>query len=175
MTKIWKKIPATLKSIVFLIGKWRSEFGGKAVFPTIPKATYGEEVDFKLITKGDRVLDVLNYSAIAWDSWDGKEIHSEYGFLSVVNNNGSDLVSLNAVMSNGFITIEEGEERGLSIELRMQRIGRISFSHDLPVLRMSRSWTLLDTTHLEARLSISTIIHREMTEHTSIIYDRIYP
>uniref|UniRef100_A0A1I7VKF6 ShKT domain-containing protein n=1 Tax=Loa loa TaxID=7209 RepID=A0A1I7VKF6_LOALO len=131
-----KKIPATLKSIVFLIGKWRSEFGGKAVFPTIPKATYGEEVDFKLITKGDRVLDVLNYSAIAWDSWDGKEIHSEYGFLSVVNNNGSDLVSLNAVMSNGFITIEEGEERGLSIELRMQRIGRISFSHDLPVLRV---------------------------------------
>ncbi|KAL4002922.1 hypothetical protein ACH3XW_5470 [Acanthocheilonema viteae] len=170
-----KKIPVTLKSIAFLIGKWRSEFGGKAVFPTIPTFTYGEEIDFKLITKGDRVLDVLNYTARAWDNWDGKEMHAEYGFLSVVNNNGTDLISLNTVMSNGFIIIEEGEEHDLSIELRMRRIGRITFSHDLPVLRMSRIWTLLDATHLEARLSISTVNHREIMEHTSIIYDRIYP
>nr|CRZ25711.1 Bm2455 [Brugia malayi] len=170
-----KKVPTTLKKVAFLIGKWRSEFGGKAVFPTIPKVTYGEEIDFKLITNSEYVFDALNYAATTWDSWDGKEIHSEYGFLSVVTDNGSSLISLNTIMSNGFITIEEGEERGLSIELRMQQIARISFSHDLPVLKMLRSWTLLDAAHLEARLSINTITHHELTEHTSIIYSKIYP
>lgn len=56
-----KRVPASLTSVAFLIGKWRSEFGGKAIFPTIPAFTYGEEVDFKMITEGDRVLDVLKY------------------------------------------------------------------------------------------------------------------
>lgn len=59
-----KKVPSTLRSVAFLIGKWRSEFGGKAVFPTIPTVTYGEEIDFKLISKGDYVLDVLNYTYV---------------------------------------------------------------------------------------------------------------
>uniref|UniRef100_A0A0R3RJ63 ShKT domain-containing protein n=1 Tax=Elaeophora elaphi TaxID=1147741 RepID=A0A0R3RJ63_9BILA len=166
-----KKIPVTLKSVAFLIGKWCSEFGGKAVFPTIPTITYGGEIHFYLIT---------NYRGIAWDIWDAKEMHEEYGFLSVFNNNGTNLISLNAVMNNGrncfgFVTVEEGKEREFSIELYTQQIGRISFSHDLPVLRMSRSWTLLDATHLEARLSISTVTRHEIMEHATIVYDRIYP
>uniref|UniRef100_A0A0N5CP13 ShKT domain-containing protein n=1 Tax=Thelazia callipaeda TaxID=103827 RepID=A0A0N5CP13_THECL len=170
-----KKTPARLKSIAFLIGKWRSEFNGKAVFPTIPNFTYGEEIDFKLITKDNQILDVISYKAFAWDNSKMKELHSEYGFLSVVNNNGSEAISLNTVMSNGFATIEEGNERELSIELRMQRIARITFSHDLPVLQMLRSWTLLAPRRLEARLSMSTKSHRNIEEHTSIIYDKIYP
>uniref|UniRef100_A0A1I8EUX5 THAP4-like heme-binding domain-containing protein n=1 Tax=Wuchereria bancrofti TaxID=6293 RepID=A0A1I8EUX5_WUCBA len=64
-----KKVPTTLKSVAFLIGKWRSEFGGKAVSPTILKVTYGEEIDLKLITNGDYVITLI---AAAWDSWDGK-------------------------------------------------------------------------------------------------------
>lgn len=39
-------------------------------------------------------------------------------------------------LSPGFITVEEGQEKGLSIELRLQRIGRINFSHDLPVRKV---------------------------------------
>lgn len=35
-----------LMPIAFLIGRWRSEFSGKAFFPTIPKFTYGEELNF---------------------------------------------------------------------------------------------------------------------------------
>ncbi|VDK67916.1 unnamed protein product [Litomosoides sigmodontis] len=66
---------------------------------------------------------------------EAKEMHKEYGFLSVVDNSGTNLISLNTVMSNGFITLEEGDEDDLSIKLRMKQIGRISFSHDLPVLR----------------------------------------
>lgn len=32
-----KKVPIELRKVAFLIGKWRSEFGGKAFFPTIPR------------------------------------------------------------------------------------------------------------------------------------------
>ncbi|CAK5086649.1 unnamed protein product [Meloidogyne enterolobii] len=43
---------------------------------------------------------------------------------------------MNTVMSNGFVTIEEGEEKDKSIRFELQRIGRIKFSRDLPVRRV---------------------------------------
>ncbi|VDK19236.1 unnamed protein product [Anisakis simplex] len=58
--------------------------------------------------------------------------------------------------------------------MTMRRIGRVSFSRDLPVRTMIRSWTLLDPGHLEARLFMGTVTHHLM-EHTSVVYERIYP
>ena len=55
-----KKVPPNLHKVAFLIGKWRSEFGGKADFPTIPRFTYGEEIDIKLAT--NMKYPVLNYT-----------------------------------------------------------------------------------------------------------------
>ncbi|VDK28357.1 unnamed protein product [Anisakis simplex] len=43
-----RRVPHNLQPIAFLIGKWRSEFGGKAFFPTIPRFTYGEEIVFSI-------------------------------------------------------------------------------------------------------------------------------
>jgi hypothetical protein len=48
--------------VAFLLGRWRSDFGGKADFPTIPKFTYGEELDFSLSTLMS--VPVLNYTYI---------------------------------------------------------------------------------------------------------------
>uniref|UniRef100_A0A1I7XZF0 ShKT domain-containing protein n=1 Tax=Steinernema glaseri TaxID=37863 RepID=A0A1I7XZF0_9BILA len=166
-----KAVFPTIPKIAFLIGRWRSEFGGKAVFPTIPKFTYGEELDISL-SKDGKGLPTLNYTAFAWDVNDMVELHQENGFITVKN--GTNLVSMTTVMSNGFSAVEEGEEEGNSIKFFMRRIGRISFSRDLPVRRMIRDWILLDENHLESRLSMATITHR-MMDHTSIIYTRIYP
>ncbi|TKR81485.1 hypothetical protein L596_015348 [Steinernema carpocapsae] len=166
-----RRVPDNLQRIAFLIGKWRSEFGGKAVFPTIPKFTYGEELDISL-SKDGKGLPTLNYTAFAWDVNDMVELHQENGFITMKN--GSNVVSMTTVMSNGFAVVEEGEEENNSVKFFMRRIGRISFSRDLPVRRMIRDWILLDENHLESRLSMATITHR-MMDHTSIIYKRIYP
>ncbi|KAK0406449.1 hypothetical protein QR680_018578 [Steinernema hermaphroditum] len=166
-----RRVPDNLQRVAFLIGRWRSEFGGKAVFPTIPKFTYGEQIDISL-SKDGKGLPTLNYTAFAWDVNDMVELHQENGFITVKN--GTNVVSMTTVMSNGFAAVEEGEEDGNSIKFFMRRIGRISFSRDLPVRRMIRDWILLDENHLESRLSMATITHR-MMDHTSIIYTKIYP
>lgn len=168
-----RRVPPSLQHIAFLIGRWRSDFGGKADFPTIPRFTYGEEIDFGIATVNGK--SVLNYTAFAWDNsdpTDKTELHSENGFIAG-EQNGSR-VALNTVMSNGFVTIEEGEESEYQIRLLMQRIGRINFSRDLPVRKMIREWTLLDARHLEARLIMGTVTHR-MLLHTQITYERIHP
>jgi len=164
-------MPPSLQKLAFLIGRWKSEFGGKADFPTIPRFTYGEKLDFSLSTLGR--IPVINYTAFAWDNSDLTELHSENGFLAGVEGNSSK-VALNTVMSNGFVTVEEGEEQDNAIRLVLERIGRIHFSRDLPVRKMIREWTLLNVTHLEARLIMGTSTHRMML-HTQIIYTKIYP
>uniref|UniRef100_A0AC34FB19 ShKT domain-containing protein n=1 Tax=Panagrolaimus sp. ES5 TaxID=591445 RepID=A0AC34FB19_9BILA len=165
-----KRVPESLYKVAFLIGKWRSEFGGKADFPTIPRFTYGEEIDIKLAT--NMKFPTLNYTAFAWDNSDLVELHSENGFIAGERN--SSRVALNTVMSNGFNTIEEGESKDNSIRFRLRRVGRINFSRDLPVRLMFREWILLNETFLESRLLMATSTHPMML-HTQIIYKRIFP
>uniref|UniRef100_A0A0K0G1V8 Si:ch211-105d4.5 (inferred by orthology to a zebrafish protein) n=1 Tax=Strongyloides venezuelensis TaxID=75913 RepID=A0A0K0G1V8_STRVS len=129
-----KKVPPNLKRIAFLIGKWRSDFGGKADFPTIPRFTYGEEIDFRLANLNS-THPSLNYTAFAWEQYEEIELHSETGYLTM-DSNGTT-VALTTVMSNGFATVEEGIENGNAIEFRLKRIGRVNFSRDLPVRRVS--------------------------------------
>lgn len=45
---------------------------------------------------------------------------------------------MNTVMSNGFVTIEEGHVNSNRIRFRLVDIGRISFSRDLPVHDVSQ-------------------------------------
>ncbi|KAL3069697.1 hypothetical protein niasHS_015931 [Heterodera schachtii] len=127
-----RRVPAHLQRLAFLIGRWQSDFGGKADFPTIPRFTYGEKLDFSVSTHLKQ--SVLNYSAFAWDNSDLTELHSEHGFLLGWPN--SSAVALNTVMSNGFVTVEKGEESDHSIRFELDQIGRINFSRDLPVRRV---------------------------------------
>lgn len=175
-------LPPKLKSIAWMVGRWRSEFGGKAFFPTIPKFTYGEQVDITIADNTDDMkTPLLNYTAFAWDinmpDGDPTEIHSENGYIAVDydKEQEKEYVSLNTAMSNGFMTIEEGEAGPNQVKFRLQRIGRISFSHDSAVRIMFREWTLLDENRLEARLLMTTTITRRLMEHTAVIYKKIYP
>jgi len=167
-----RRLPANLQPIAFLLGKWRSEHGGKAVFPTIPKFTYGEQLDFSITDEHQRGLRGLNYTAFAWGINDHDELHSEYGY--VVVRPGTNMVALTTVMNNGFVTVEEGTSENGRIRLILKDIGRISFSRDLPVHNLIREWTLLDANTLQARLNMETLTHG-MQEHTFIRYKKMPP
>ncbi|KAI6171491.1 hypothetical protein M3Y99_02002500 [Aphelenchoides fujianensis] len=165
-----KSLPNHLHKVAFLLGKWRSEFGGKARFPTMPKFTYGEQLDISYAPSTN--VPMLNYTAFAWDNSDLTELHSESGFIAGDKN--STLVSMTTVMSNGFVTVESGNSTSHSIRFWLRNIGRLSFSRDLPVRRMLREWILLNETFLESRVVMATSTH-PMLLHTSIIYKKIYP
>lgn len=57
-----RALPPDLASLGFLLGKWRSDFGGKARFPTIPVFTYGEIVDFSVGDYSPVSPPVVNYT-----------------------------------------------------------------------------------------------------------------
>ncbi|KRZ07256.1 Phospholipase D3 [Trichinella zimbabwensis] len=162
-------VPFDLKPIAFLLGRWRSEFGGKARFPTIPNFTYGEQLDFKLSDIPLFGMPSMNYSAFAWGINNKESLHSEYGFLTVKNH--TNTIGLTTVMNNGFTTVEEGQVSGNRIVLKLVDIGRISWSRDLPVLDMIREITLIDPTTLEQRLQMETLTHK-MQDHTFIRYKK---
>uniref|UniRef100_A0A1I7T8L7 ShKT domain-containing protein n=1 Tax=Caenorhabditis tropicalis TaxID=1561998 RepID=A0A1I7T8L7_9PELO len=103
-----RRLPPKLKSIAWMVGRWRSEFGGKAFFPTIPKFTYGEQVDISIADNSDETkTPLLNYTAFAWDinmpDGDPTEIHSENGYIAVDydKEQEKEYVSMNTAMSNG--------------------------------------------------------------------------
>ncbi|CAI4232262.1 unnamed protein product [Auanema sp. JU1783] len=178
------RLPKQLHPIAWLVGRWRSEFGGKAFFPTIPKFTYGEQLDIKISQFDElnsKAHPSLNYTAFAWDinmpEGDPIEIHSENGYITVKHDEKDDvdIVSLTTAMSNGFMTVEEGQPGPNEIRFKLVRIGRISFSHDSAVRLMFREWTMLDENKLEARLLMTTTVTRRLMEHTSVIYKKIYP
>ncbi|PAV61920.1 hypothetical protein WR25_19038 [Diploscapter pachys] len=125
------RLSPELQPISFLVGKWRSEHGGKAIFPTIPKFTFGEQIEFSIPDDTLQAAKALNYTAFAWSINEKDELHSEYGYISVKRNTHD--VALTTVMNNGFVTVEEGPVTTNRIRFRLKDIGRISFSRDLPV------------------------------------------
>ncbi|CEF60210.1 Si:ch211-105d4.5 [Strongyloides ratti] len=167
-----KRLPENLRPLAWLVGIWRSEHDGKVTFPTIPKFTYGEQIEISIPDNELTARKALNYTANAWSINDQEELHTESGYITVKP--GTNHVALNTVMSNGFVTIEEGQVSYNHLKLKLIDIGRISFSRDLPVHDVVREWTLLDSTTLEARLDMETLTHR-MQEHTFIRYKKIYP
>ena len=56
------RLPPSLYPLSFLVGVWRSDHGGKAVFPTIPKFTYGEEIQFSIPSENMTAIKALNYT-----------------------------------------------------------------------------------------------------------------
>lgn len=167
-----QKVPHELKPLSFLIGRWRSEHGGKARFPTIPVFTYGEELDFSIAAPSMKGPSSLNYTSFAWSINSKDELHSEYGFFAIKP--ASRDVALTVVMNNGFTTVEEGEVSGNRVNMRLQDIARMTFSRDLPVHDLTREWVLVDRNTLEQSLDMETLTH-PMQQHTFIRYKKIFP
>ncbi|KHJ96358.1 hypothetical protein OESDEN_03679 [Oesophagostomum dentatum] len=56
------RLAPNLRPLAFLVGKWRSEQDGKAIFPTIPVFTYGEEIEISIPSDILRAQRALNYT-----------------------------------------------------------------------------------------------------------------
>lgn len=167
-----KNVPELLQPLAFLIGIWRAETGGKAIFPTMPVFTYGEEMEISLPSTDMQGLVALNYSAHSWDMDKFDELHIENGYITMKP--GTNTVALTAVMDNGFVTVEEGILKGRTIVLKMVDVGRISFSRDLPVHATERHWVVHGSDRFENQFFMETLTHR-MQLHTTIVYKKIYP
>ncbi|VDD97087.1 unnamed protein product [Enterobius vermicularis] len=109
--------------------------------------------------------------SIVWDNSDHKELHSENGFIWVSNKTGN--FWLNTVMSNGFITAEEGKLCNDTISFVLKKFERLGFSRDLPVRQTLRKWQLLDADHLESKLWMSTFTHHRMMQHAAIVLTKV--
>ncbi|KAI6222995.1 hypothetical protein M3Y99_01478400 [Aphelenchoides fujianensis] len=163
------RIPANLQPISFLVGIWRSEHDGHAFFPTIPRFTFGEQVEFKLTGPRFAATPALNYSTFAW-AMNGnrimnEELHSETGYLTVKP--GGSQFSLTTVMR------ANSSPTARSVSASWTSAGS-AFSRDLPVHDLVREWRLINPTTLEARLQMETLTH-SLREHTSVVYRKIFP
>jgi len=168
-----RALPPDLAPLGFLLGKWRSDFGGKARFPTIPVFTYGEIVDFSVGDYSPISPPVVNYTAFAYGLNTKDDLHSEHGFLT---GRGQSQIALSTVMNNGFTTVEEGfiDSGGQRLVLNLKDIGRATFGRDLPVKNARRTFTVISPVEMEQQFQMETLTHPLQT-HTSIIYTKVYP
>ncbi|WKX92539.1 hypothetical protein Q1695_010517 [Nippostrongylus brasiliensis] len=160
------------KRLEWIVGKWRSEFSGKVFWPTVPTMTFGEELHIHEapIAKSANV-QFLNFSARAWSHSTKDHFHDEWGYLTV---DGTGNATLMTAGNNGFTTYEVGHVATNKLVLTLKDIGRISFSRDLPVEDLRRTFIKHDDRYMEQILEMRTATHPKSgyLEHTRVIYTR---
>ncbi|GMR60683.1 hypothetical protein PMAYCL1PPCAC_30878, partial [Pristionchus mayeri] len=158
--------------IGWMAGKWRSEFSGKIFWPTVPTMTFGEELYIlEAPSARSASLQFLNFSARAWSHSTKDHFHDEWGFLTVDATGNATLMTAG---NNGFTTYEVGTVEPNKLVLTLKDIGRISFSRDLPVEDLRRTFIRHDDRFMEQILEMRTATHPKSgyLEHTRVIYTR---
>ncbi|VDM61048.1 unnamed protein product [Angiostrongylus costaricensis] len=163
------------RKLEWIIGKWRSEFSGKVFWPTVPTMTFGEELHIHEapVAKSANV-QFLNFSARAWSHSTKDHFHDEWGYMTVDNKGNATLMTAG---NNGFTTYEVGEVAHNKLVLTLKDIGRISFSRDLPVEDLRRTFIRHDDRYMEQILEMRTATHPKSgyLEHTRVIYTKQKP
>uniref|UniRef100_A0AC35GSY9 THAP4-like heme-binding beta-barrel domain-containing protein n=1 Tax=Panagrolaimus sp. PS1159 TaxID=55785 RepID=A0AC35GSY9_9BILA len=160
------------EKISWMTGKWRSEFSGKIFWPTVPTMTFGEElVILEAPMAKSSNVQFLNFSARAWSHSTKDHFHDEWGFVTVDPNGNATLMTTG---NNGFTTYEVGVVHPNKLVLTLKDIGRISFSRDLPVEDLRRTFIKHDDTYMEQILEMRTATHPKQgyLEHTRVIYTK---
>uniref|UniRef100_A0AC34GV80 THAP4-like heme-binding beta-barrel domain-containing protein n=1 Tax=Panagrolaimus sp. ES5 TaxID=591445 RepID=A0AC34GV80_9BILA len=160
------------QKISWMTGKWRSEFSGKIFWPTVPTMTFGEElVILEAPMAKSSNVQFLNFSARAWSHSTKDHFHDEWGFVTVDPNGNATLMTTG---NNGFTTYEVGVVKPNKLVLTLKDIGRISFSRDLPVEDLRRTFIKHDDTYMEQILEMRTATHPKQgyLEHTRVIYTK---
>ncbi|VDD89927.1 unnamed protein product [Enterobius vermicularis] len=156
----------------WLLGKWRSEFSGKVFWPSIPTMTFGEELEIaEAPIAQSSGVQFLNYSARAWSHSTGDHFHDEWGFITA---DKSDKVTLITAGNNGFTTYEVGDISAKKLVLTLKDIGRVSFSRDLPVHDLRRTFLLHSEMYLEQVIEMRTATHpiQGYLEHSRVVYTK---
>ncbi|KAL1243248.1 Uncharacterized protein TSPI_03501 [Trichinella spiralis] len=142
-----KKDP--LEKLNWIKGIWRAEYSGKVFWPTIPTMTFGEELVIQdaPVSKASGIR-FFNFSARAWSHTTRDHLHDEWGFLTV------DPTGKAVLMTTG---------------------NNVSFSRDLPVKELERTFTLKKPKQLEQRQRMRTATHPShgLLDHAIVIYEKI--
>ncbi|CAJ0569083.1 unnamed protein product, partial [Mesorhabditis spiculigera] len=161
------------KQLEWIAGHWRSEFSGKVFWPTVPTMTFGEELKIMEapLAKSANV-QFLNFSARAWSHSTKDHFHDEWGFVTA---DPSGNVTLMTSGNNGFTTYEVGHVSHNRLVLTLKDIGRISFSRDLPVEDLRRTFVRHDDRYLEQVIEMRTATHPKQgyLEHTRVVYTKM--
>uniref|UniRef100_A0A914HKC0 THAP4-like heme-binding beta-barrel domain-containing protein n=1 Tax=Globodera rostochiensis TaxID=31243 RepID=A0A914HKC0_GLORO len=154
------------KKLSWIVGKWRSEFSGKVFWPSIPTMTFGEElVVAEAPLARTAGVQFLNWSARAWSHSTKDHFHDEWGYITVESNGNATLMTAG---NNGFTTYEVGEVKSNKMVLTLKDIGRISFSRDLPVEDLRRTFIKHDDTYMEQVLEMRTATHPKVRDEMGI-------
>uniref|UniRef100_A0A0N5AY76 DUF1794 domain-containing protein n=1 Tax=Syphacia muris TaxID=451379 RepID=A0A0N5AY76_9BILA len=170
------------KQLSWIVGKWRSDFSGKVIWPSIPTMTFGEEIEFsEAPIAASSNIQFLNYrqhlfcytfvAARAWSHSTGDHFHDEWGFITADQHGKVTLITAG---NNGFTTYEYGDVWPGKMVLDLRDVGRISFSRDLPVEDLRRTFILHNNNYLEQIIEMRTATHPKqgLLEHTRIIYKK---
>ncbi|VDK86889.1 unnamed protein product [Onchocerca ochengi] len=160
------------QKLEWIIGSWRSEFSGKVFWPTVPTMTFGEELIIAEAPVAKSInVQFLNFSARAWSHTTKDHFHDEWGFITVDPSGNATLMTAG---NNGFTTYEVGEVAPNRMILTLKDIGRISFSRDLPVEDLRRTFIKHDDQYLEQIIEMRTATHPKQgyLEHTRVIYTK---
>ncbi|CAJ0609134.1 unnamed protein product [Cylicocyclus nassatus] len=160
------------QKLEWILGKWRSEFSGKVFWPTVPTMTFGEELMiYEAPVAKSANVQFLNFSARAWSHSTKDHFHDEWGYMTVDNGGNATLMTTG---NNGFTTYEVGQVAHHKLVLTLKDIGRISFSRDLPVEDLRRTFIKHDDRYMEQVLEMRTATHPKSgyLEHTRVIYTK---
>jgi hypothetical protein len=109
----------------FLIGIWRGE--GRGGYPSIEDFTYSEEMTFT-----DAGGGLIVYQEKAWDSENGESIHSEFGYLRMLEDGSVDLT---LAYPFGVSETMEGALEGQKLVLASVSVGVASQGEPVTALR----------------------------------------
>ncbi|CAJ0947162.1 unnamed protein product, partial [Mesorhabditis belari] len=160
------------KQLEWIVGHWRSEFSGKVFWPTVPTMTFGEDLKIMEAPLARSAnVQFLNFSARAWSHSTKDHFHDEWGFVTVDPTGNATLMTSG---NNGFTTYEVGHVSHNKLVLTLKDIGRISFSRDLPVEDLRRTFIRHDDRFLEQVIEMRTATHPKIgyLEHTRVVYTK---
>jgi len=166
---------APLNQLEWLIGQWKSEFGGKIVWPTVPTMTYGENLTIQQapLSYGTG-YHFLNFTSRAWSHSTGDIFLDTYGYITVDHDGNVTMLSTG---NNGFSAYETGKVSHGLLQTRPDNLGRISIAREIPVEDLYRQFLLIDENSMEQVLLMRTSQHPSagLLEHARVVYERMKP
>lgn len=159
-----KPVNEALKPVLWILGKWESA-DGKGSFPSITPFTYCERVEFASAGQ-----PLLNYSSHSWHPEKKVAMHCESGYLRIKP--GTKEIAFMVSHNFGLTTLEEGEVQDNKISLTSKQISRMTSAKDPEVLKVQRSWTLIDDDTLEQVVQMETK-STPLCEHLRILYKKV--
>lgn len=130
--------PVNITALSFLVGKWEGE--GTAIFPTINKTKYFDEIEYEL----NEEAGFISYLQKTWynvNGGKGKSLHTESGFIKI-SDNKCELIN---AQGNGRTEVMEALFASAGNYKRIYFVSKV-FSNDPRMVKSRRDIIVKDDT-----------------------------